>query len=316
MSHDALSAEMRAVMAQLATLNGSAPSRYDLKIPAARAALLEQRRWWQTGAPPMQFDESFEISTDSRSISLRRLVPARARTDRVVIYLHGGGWCVGSNATHHAPQAWIAIESDCEVIGVDYALAPEHPFPAAINDVRAAVDWVIRARPGRDLIFVGDSAGANLALVEALRRRDTGEPNARLLVLMYGCYGPLRNDGSYLTYGTGSFGLSNDALRQYMTAYAPNVATTEWRVFPIHADLRGLPPLQLFSAQCDPLADDSHQLAQVARDAGVAVMLTEYPGVIHGFTAYWRMLRIARTMLVNIGEVIAALGSDATHHRI
>jgi acetyl esterase len=303
-----LSLQMQAVIARMTELNGSIAARYDLPFPEARAALLAQRVWWQLEAPVMAHDAAFTIEHDGRRVAAHSFVPPNADAHRAILFMHGGGWCVGSVATHAAVMRWIALEAGCEVIGLDYALAPEAPFPAAIEDVAASVAWLRSTRPHTRYVLAGDSAGANLAIVEALAQRDRDALSCSGLALYYGAYGPARTTGSFATFGPGGFGLTNDAMRRYMEAYAPSLAASrDPRLYPLFADLRGLPPVLSIAAGCDPLLDDSYDMDAALRVAGVDCEFIVMSGVLHGFIAYWRVLDAARDSFARIGRFVRSL---------
>lgn len=296
-----LDAEMSAALARMKELSAGLPDRYSLPFPQAREQLLFERRWWLEGAPAMHATEDRAIGVDGRCVGLRRHVPRAQAAPGVIVYLHGGGWCVGSNDTHDSILRHLAAESGLEVLGVDYSLAPEHPFPAALDDVAAAADLVA----GRPFVLAGDSAGASLALVEAMRRRDAGAPQAAGLVLFYGTYGPLREDGSGAAYGSGAFGLSIDVMRRYLDAFLVDRHTRDPRAYPVLGDLQGLPPTHLAAAQLDPLLDDTLELAQKLAAAGNRVSMDIYDGVIHGFLSQSRMVAKAREALARAGRFAA-----------
>ena len=261
----------------------------------------------------MKHEATFTISsgaggTRQRDVEACSFIPPDADPLRVVLYLHGGGWCVGSIATHAAVMKWIAIECGCEVVGLDYALAPEQPFPAASEDVAASVAWLGTARPNARYVIAGDSAGANLALVEALAQRDRGDGSVAGLALYYGTYGPRRDTGSFAAFGPEGFGLTNDAMDRYIAAYAPSLARSrDPRVYPLFADLRGLPPVLSIAAGCDPLLDDSTDMQRAMQAAGVASELVVMPGLLHGSLAYWRMLDAARDAFTRTGRFVRSL---------
>jgi acetyl esterase len=284
---------MQAVMARLAEQAAGGPSRYAMPFPQARQVLEAQREWWQEGAPTMALERKESQQVGQRSIPVRFYRPAHLRSDVRFVYLHGGGFCVGSWKTHGAIMRWLAHETGLEVVGVDYALAPEHPFPAGLEDCNAIIDILLAK--GHRLVVGGDSAGANLALVNAMVRRDAGKPLPEALVLYYGTFGPVRPGGSFAQWGGGDFGLSVAALERYAAAYTPEFdSRADPRVAPLAGELSGLPPALLVAAGCDPLLDDSIELHERLIAKGSQARLIRYDGIIHGYLAYWRMLDEAR----------------------
>lgn len=284
--------QMRAVLARLAEQAGGGPSRYDMPFPEARAALEAQRVWWNEGAPAMASTSASERIVDGRTVGIRRYVPDRVRRRPKIVYIHGGGFCVGSWKTHDGIHRHLAQATGMEVVAIDYSLAPEHPFPAGLADCSAVIDDLF-AR-GERVVVGGDSAGANLALVDAMQRRDAGRPLPEALVLYYGTFGPVRREGSFTRWGMGGYGLTLAALDRYAAAYAPDPAlATDPRVHPLLGDLRGLPQMLLVGAGCDPLLDDTLDLDAKLADMRGPCTVATYRGVTHGFLAYGRMLDAA-----------------------
>jgi acetyl esterase len=294
---------MRAVLARLAEQAGGGPSRYDMPFPEARAALEAQRVWWNEGAPTPAETRADTRSFEGRTVGLRHYVPTTRRAGTKIVYLHGGGFCVGSWRTHDGIHRHLAHASGLEVIAVDYALAPEHPFPAGLTDVRSVIDALLAAR--ERVVVAGDSAGANLALVDAMLRRDAGTPLPDALVLYYGTYGPVRRDGSFGRWGLGGYGLTLAALDRYAAAYAPDAAlASDPRVHPLAGDVRGLPQMLLVAAGCDPLLDDTLALDAKLAEARVSSTLASYRGVTHGFLAYGRLLDAAGRAFAQTGRYL------------
>ena len=297
-----LDPEMAAAMARMREIAAGLPDRYTLPFPQAREQLAFERRWWLEDAPAMQVHEESGIDVAGRRIGLRRYRAAAASAPGAIVYLHGGGWCVGSNDTHDSILRHLAVASAIDVIGIDYSLAPEHPFPAAPQDVAAAVDAVAGARP---FVLAGDSAGAHLALVEAMRRRDAGLRQAAGLVLFYGTYGPLREIGSGAAYGSGAFGLSLDVMRRYLDAFLVDRTTRDPRAYPALGTFDRLPPALLSAAQLDPLLDDTLAMAHALAAAGNRVTMEIHDGVIHGFLSQTRMVAKSREALARAGRYAA-----------
>ncbi|WP_354442703.1 alpha/beta hydrolase [Ottowia thiooxydans] len=263
--------------------------RYALPFPESRSLLEEARKRTHENRLPMHSVVDEDMFAHGRQIKLRWYYPSAGSAECTpVVYLHGGGWCVGSNVTHDTVLRHLARAAQAPVCGVEYSLAPEHPFPAALEDVRAVIDLLYRRwrslgmRGG--LILAGDSAGANLALVEAMRRRDEGVVSElSALILYYGCYGPSRDGGSFQAYGDGRFGLSNQVQARYLEAYMPTSSSEDWRVFPIAGELGGLPPTYVLAAELDPLFDDSIELYHALKERGVPAELAVAHALPHGF---------------------------------
>lgn len=291
--------------------------RYALPFPESRLALELERQRTRGSCIPMHRVEDEEFKANGRIVRLRwlRATPEESSSPTVV-YLHGGGWCVGSNTTHDTVLRHLARATRGTVCGVEYSLAPEHPFPAAIEDTKSAVDYIHQragvAQDRSQLVLAGDSAGANLALVEAMRRRDEGlVGDLASLLLYYGCFGPVREGGSFSAYGDGRFGLSRQAQVRYLDAYLQSTERSDWRAFPLLGDLRGLPPTYVLAAELDPLFDDSVDLHRALVKNHVESQLSIAKGMPHGFLNQANQLQAASRAIEMsaefLGKVIASI---------
>lgn len=258
--------------------------RYAVPFPQARRLLEEERKRTHANCVPMYRLEDGQITAHGRLVRLRWYHASQESFQRTpIVYLHGGGWCVGSNVTHDTVLRHLARAAQAPVCGVEYSLAPEHPFPAAFEDVSAAVDFV-REQANDQVILAGDSAGANLALAEAMRRRDEGRiSDIAALLLYYGSYAPCRDEGSFAAYGDGRFGLSRQAQERYFEAYLQTASWSDWRAFPLLGELCGLPSTYVLAAELDPLYDDSIELYRALLASQVASRLSIANAMPHGF---------------------------------
>lgn len=208
-----------------------------------------------------------------------------------LVFLHGGGWTIGDLDTHDHPARTLCAEAGIVVVSVDYRLAPEHPFPAALDDAWAALEWVaahgseIGVDPSR-LAVGGDSAGGNLAAVLSLMARDNGGPALRLQLLVYPAV-DMRADNEEryesLTENAEGYILTLATMRWFGDNYLPDAAARDdWRVSPLLADDHsGLPPALVITAEFDPLRDEGAAYAEVLHDAGVPVTHSLYEGTVH-----------------------------------
>ena len=286
--------QMQAVLDRLALARAGQRSRYELPFSEARELLLREREPWLADGPACAHHER-AVQSAGRRFSVHVVEPASTSPARLLVYLHGGGWCVGSSRTHDAIVRRLADGLGCVAWSVDYALAPEAPFPQGLLDVVAAIELAAREHPGARLIVAGDSAGANLALDAALRLRERGSPAIGALLLFYGVYTDACDDASMAAYGDGRYGLSVQAHRRYLEAYR-GAASLDFALSQA-VSLAGLPPVWLTVAELDILRAQSHALASRLRAAQVAVQVDEVPGVIHGFLAYGLMLDAAGAAL-------------------
>lgn len=213
-----------------------------------------------------------------------------------VFYFHGGGWVFGSIHSHLGAMTRLAELTGFAVVGIDYGLAPQAPFPEGLNDSVWAWRW-LRAGQGAPIagtsipaltgpwLVSGDSAGANIALSLMLDLRHAGEPLPDAALLFYGVYSADHQTASHKQCGGGQFGLSTEKMAWYRSLYISGQRQdpNDPRVSPALADLTGLPPIYLNAAGLDCLKDDSVLLAQRLAAAGVPHQFDVVPGVVHGF---------------------------------
>jgi acetyl esterase len=214
----------------------------------------------------------------------------------VLVYYHGGGWVIGDLDTHDVQCRQITAEAGITVVAVDYHLAPEHKFPAAVDDAWAATRWVV-ARAGElgvdpaRLAVAGDSAGGNLAAVVALMARDAGGPAIALQVLIYPVTDVGAESKSYSDFAEG-YMLTRDGMRWFTSHYLKTPSDAQdWRVSPLRAaSLAGLPPALVITAGFDPLRDEGAAYARRLTEAGGQVDYINYGGMIHGFMPMGKLL--------------------------
>ncbi|MDL4813045.1 alpha/beta hydrolase [Actinomadura opuntiae] len=204
-----------------------------------------------------------------------------------LVYLHGGGWVLGGVDNVDAACRDLAAGAGCAVLNVGYRLAPENPFPAAVDDAWAVLSSVARepdrygAAPGA-LAVAGDSAGGNLAAAAALLARDRGLPLAHQL-LVYPVTDTAMDTPSWREYGTG-YGLDAATLARFMDLYRGGADPSDPRLAPLRApDLAGVAPATVITAECDILRDEGEAYARRLAEAGVPVVARRYDGVVHSF---------------------------------
>lgn len=239
-------------------------------------------------APPMVRIDEHSLAVPGGAVPLRVLVPLE-RTAGVIVYYHGGGWVVGSIDESDTVARKLAERTSCAVVLVDYRLAPEHRYPVAVDDSYAALEWVGEhlaeiAGPGAPLFVAGDSAGGNLAAVMALRARDRGGPPIAAQILIYPVTDADFERPSYIDPGNQLL-LTREAMVWFWDHYAPDAAQrTEADASPMRAaDLAGLPPAVVMTAEHDVLRDEGEAYAERLREAGVAVNFMRHEGQTHGF---------------------------------
>ena len=207
----------------------------------------------------------------------------------VIVYYHGGGWVLGDLDDYEPLMRALANGTGFTVASVDYRLAPEHRYPTAVNDSTIAFAWIAgnRAELGADglpLVIAGDSAGGNLAAVVARRMRDMSGPQPAMQVLVYPVTDSDLDAPCYTDADNQQF-LDRDSMVWFWDHYLPDAARrAEPDASPLRvADLSGLPPALLITAECDPLRDEGEAYAARLAEAGVPTTLIRHDGQMHGF---------------------------------
>ncbi len=227
-------------------------------------------------------------------IRVRVYKPLGARPPhKVIVYYHGGGFVFGSIETHDGVARLMANLSGRAVVSVDYRLAPEHKFPAAVEDAYDSAKWVVDNGGSLELdvdgvAVAGDSAGGNLAAVVSIMARDAGENFVERQVLFYPSTHMLDSSPSIYEYGEGLF-LTMDQMKWFGQQYLRDVRdAVDPRASPILADLTGLPPALVITAEYDPLRDQGENFAKAMRAKGSRATLVRFGGVIHGFISFYQ----------------------------
>ncbi|HEX7321336.1 MAG TPA: alpha/beta hydrolase [Mycobacterium sp.] len=247
--------------------------------------------------PDLRIEEHAVGHGDLTGIPVRIYWPPVARhTDLpIVVFFHGGGWCIGDLDTHEPVARAHAVAAEAIVVSVDYRLAPEHPFPAGIDDCWAALRWVgehaaeLGGDPDR-IAVAGDSAGGNVSAVMAQLARDNGGPS---LVFQLLWYPSTTGDLSLPSFTENADApvLTPGVVDAFLAWYVPGIdihnvdpATLPVTLAPANAaDFAGLPPAYIATAEHDPLRDDGARYAELLRAAGVPVKLSNEPTMTHGF---------------------------------
>jgi acetyl esterase len=223
-----------------------------------------------------------------------------------VVYYHGGGFVLGSLDEFDAVCQALAVASGARVVSVDYRLAPEHRFPAAVDDAFAALVGVAERHPGEPIVVAGDSAGGNLAAVSALRAREAGGPEIALQVLVYPVVDCDLTRPSYLECSGSDLFLNTAEVVWFWDHYVPDPAEREHPyVSPIRAtDLGGLPPAYVVIAGHDPLRDEGLAYAAALGSAGVPVTVARYDDQIHAFFWLVNVMETADRAVVEAGGAL------------
>jgi monoterpene epsilon-lactone hydrolase len=233
------------------------------------------------------------------------LSPPGARPDAAVLYLHGGGYVIGSPRSHRHLAAAIGVAAKSHVLLPDYRLAPEHPFPAAVDDAVAAYRWLLdrRIAPAR-IVIAGDSAGGGLTVATLLALRDAGMPLPAAGVCISPWIDLTCGGGSYTTRAEADPIVKRASVGDMATAYLAGKDPKTPLASPLFADLRGLPPLLIQVGDAEVLLDDAVQLAECARKAGVDATLDVQDAMIHVWHWFFPMLDEGQAAIDRIGDFV------------
>jgi acetyl esterase/lipase len=294
-----------------------ATARVDCAIARIRAVYRSWNRDTSVGQMRRDWDAAFGDTTapvtcervSAGSVDGEWISPADAPQDKAVLYFHGGGFRIGSVSSHRDLIAQIAVASDCGVLAINYRLAPEHRFPAALDDVLAAYDWMLgRGWTPANIAFAGDSAGGNLVLAAMLALRERGLPLPVAGVLMSPWTDLAATGASYVTRADADPIHHRSMILTLAEGYLGERGNPrDPLVSPLYADLGGLPPLLVQVGDRETVLDDSVTLADKARTAGVAVDLQVWDGMIHVFQMFGAELPEAH-------QAIAAIAGFLNRH--
>jgi acetyl esterase len=302
------------VQLTLALLKLSGRSEFEeLPVSEARAEIRREAALYSGATLPVDRVDEVEVPGAAGPLAARLYSPAGVPSPApLLVYLHGGGWVVGDLDTHDQPCRFLAQHVGVRVLSVDYRLAPEHPFPAAVDDSVAAIRHAIEeaerfgADPARVAVG-GDSAGGNLAAAAARLLTIDGGPVPAFQLLIYPVTDLTRKRESYRLFSEGFF-LTDRQMDWYREHYlADESQASDPRASPILAsNLAGLPPAHVVTAGFDVLRDEGEDYAGLLRDAGVQVTTTREPGLIHGFTHGAETGRAARRAMLRVADALRA----------
>lgn len=278
-----------------------------------RQDYLDERIFWNEGGPTPAKVVEEQVAGPNGPISVRLHYPKISdKPQTMTIYLHGGSFMLGNNDTHSRVMRILSEESDSVVIGVDYRLAPEHKFPSWLDECVAVIRYFHQhgAEYGLDpddIHIAGDSAGGYLSLACALYLRDVDKDISyiRSLILYYGAYG-MRDSASYRLWGNEIDGI----MRETNTGLYPASIMEEKDVTSPYYDLlsndltHDVPPSLIICGTADPLLDNSTVLYEILKDKGLPCEMKLYPGVMHAFVHYSRMMEDAKDALRRGGQYI------------
>jgi len=253
-------------------------------------------------------DHTF-AEASGRRIRVRVYRPDLEALAGSILFSHGGGFVLGDLDSHDGMCRMLARSARCAVVAVDYRRAPEHPFPAAVEDCVAAARWVAKTHetlslPHR-LALVGDSAGGHIS-IGALLTLGREAASIRHLGLIYPMIDPGCTAASLDTYGGGGFLLTRAAIEWFWSLYLPAPSPRDARAWLLDADVRGFPSTTLITAALDPLRDEAHAFAERLRAADVPIEVREERGMVHGFVGLSHLTARAGEALQYLGSRIRA----------
>ncbi len=311
----ALNPQAKAFLDMLAS--SGAPPIEQLPLAEARAVRSEMI---EAGGPeePVAEVRNRSVPGPGGPIAVRVYRPAKNQTLPALIFFHGGGFVICNLDTHDRQCRSLANGSGCAVISVDYRLAPEHKYPAAVEDAYAATKYIAEhaAEFGVDpkrIAVGGDSAGGNLATVVSLLSRDRGGPRLKFQLLIYPVVDFYDESPSMQQYSKDHF-LTRESMDWFTKSYLPSrEAGLEPSASPMNAtDFRGLPPAMILTAECDPLRDQGEAYARKLQAAGVPVNLKRYEGMIHPFFQFAAVLDTAKVALKDAASALRQALGNAT----
>ncbi|GAB3617711.1 alpha/beta hydrolase fold domain-containing protein [Okibacterium endophyticum] len=305
--------QMIAVLEQMdRSLSDSSAQGQDQGLTGMRSVFDDSLAFANEGGPEMAMVTRVSIPAGEGDVSGSIYRPVTCpQPSPVTIYLHGGGWCVGSTVTHDRLIRELAHASATTILSVDYALAPEKPFPAALDDCLAAAFWLCDHAESLGLAsdkfgLAGDSAGANLALGMALCLRDTGDiAKVGGIFAAYPVCDFRLVTASMVAFAEGC-SLTQGQMSYFWESYAPGRALRHHPyAAPLRADLHGLPPVLIQLAEFDVLHDEGQALADRMGLAGVNVTCETYGGMAHGFLNHPGQVEVAAQALKKAGNWLA-----------
>jgi monoterpene epsilon-lactone hydrolase len=279
------------------------------KQPTPDSMTFEQQREQYDRA-----EKAFSIPPDMRVESVSAPVasaewlrPSPARDDTAVLYLHGGGYVIGSPRSHRHLAAAIAIAAGAPALLLDYRRAPECPFPAALEDAVAAYRWLLDTGfAARRLVIAGDSAGGGLTIATLLALRDAGVPLAAAGICISPWVDLTCSSGGYEAKAASDPIISVTAVGAMARSYLGDADAKGPLASPLYADLRGLPPLLIHVGSEEVLLDDAVSLAERAKAAGVDATLEVWDQMVHVWHWFLPMLDEAAAAIDRIGRFIRA----------
>ncbi len=278
---------------------------FQLPVPEARERM---RSVFITNDPPLELAEVSDLTetTPAGPVNVRVYRPSTGTVAPAIVYIHGGGWVVNDIDTHDHLCRRLALASGATTISVEFRPAPEFPYPTPVEDCFTAWRWILENADALGIdservALAGDSSGATLALTTAIKARDAGQPGARFLALSYPTTRPPNQTESYSERGVG-YSLNGPFMEWFYEQYLPEeYDENDPLLFPVNADLSGLPDAVVFTAEFDPLRDEGRDLAEAFRAAGVTCEHVHLDDQMHGFLMQDKNIDVARDAITDLG---------------
>ena len=246
-------------------------------------------------------NESLPMGGNDKDVKVRRYKTSSAECSHTLLYFHGGGFSVGSLNSHDSLCRILAAYGGVEVVSIDYPLAPESPYPAALETAISAYEYFLKKQPAESILMGGDSAGAHLTIETLLYLKKQSIPLPKMQLLIY----PATAGERDLTGSIESFG------KDYFLTVETMLWFHEFYNAPEHLDffkdLEGLSPALVVTAGYDPLLDEGIRFQQALKDHGVQCQHINFPGLIHGFTQMMGVVKEARSAIEHVGQEVRSL---------
>jgi epsilon-lactone hydrolase len=265
----------------------------------------ELRQRFSTFAGQFVPDSDLQFKpVDADGVPAEWCIPPDVRSCGTLLYLHGGGYCIASIRDYREFAGRLAKATRCRVLSVEYRLAPEHPFPAALNDAIRAYRWLRASQPGQDIIIGGDSAGGGLSMSLLISLRDAGEHLPCGAILISPSTDLAKEGASMQSRAAVDPIVTPETTQRYAKAYAGERSVKEPLISPLYADLAKLPPLLILVGDCERLLDDSTRLAEKARAAGTQVRIEIWNEMVHIWPFFAALLPEGRAAIERMAEFV------------
>jgi len=242
---------------------------------------------------------------NTNGIPAEWIIPNNLKNEGVVLYLHGGGYAMGSINTHRALMARIAVASKTKVLGIEYRLAPEHPFPCAIDDAFAAYKWLLqKGIDSSKIVIAGDSAGGGLTVALLIRIKDENAPKPSAAVCLSPWLDLASTGETAITLANEDPMIDLESVKHFALFYAPQEKLQHPWVSPLYADLKELPPIYIQVSTSEILLDDTRRFFEKALAAGVDIQVDYWDKMVHVWQAFGVYLPEAIEAIEKLGIYI------------